>query len=155
MWAARQGLTLEQWEEQRSKRADSEQRKRNAESQCARYRGHLSLLRSVQEPHRRELQRRDASRYQLARYYEDKDNWTTRKKRRRLFERDGWKCRVCGVKVSDSLHMAHPRRAVAMHIVAKARGGEWTEENMATGCYSCNVADGVHALPIQKAFDLR
>jgi hypothetical protein len=91
------------------------------------------------------------SAYMLARYHADPDNWSTKRKRRRLFERDGWRCRVCGTKVADNLPRDHPRRAVAMHIVAKATGGEWTDENMATGCHRCNVADGVNKLPIQFA----
>ncbi len=85
----------------------------------------------------------------LAKYHADPDNWSTRKKRRRLFERDGWRCRHCGRCVSDQVPMGSDDRAVAGHIVAKAVGGDWSNENMATLCHPCNVADGVNRIPIQ------
>ncbi len=85
----------------------------------------------------------------LAYYHADPDNWSTRKKRRRLFERDGWRCRVCNKKVTDTVDRTVDNRAVAGHIVARATGGAWTDENMATLCYPCNMADGVNQLPIQ------
>ncbi len=85
----------------------------------------------------------------LAKYHADPDNWSTRKKRRRLFERDGWKCRTCGRAVSDQVEMDSDDRAIAGHIVAKAAGGGWNDENMATLCHPCNVADGVNRIPVQ------
>jgi hypothetical protein len=36
-----------------------------------------------------------------------------------------------------------------MHIVAKATGGAWTDDNIATGCRECNIADGVNKIPVQ------
>lgn len=89
--------------------------------------------------------------YVLERYHEDPDNWSTRHKRRRLFERDGWRCRICGTEVTDTVHRSHPKRAVAGHIVAKSTGGQWIDENMATLCHPCNVRDGVNRLPIQTS----
>ncbi len=85
----------------------------------------------------------------LAKYHADPNNWSGRRKRRAIFERDGWRCRSCGVTVSDELPVGHPRRAIAMHIVARATGGPWSEENIATGCHCCNVADGVNRIPLQ------
>lgn len=85
----------------------------------------------------------------LARYHADPDNWTTRKKRRLIFERDGWRCRSCGKQVTDTVHRNHTTRAVAGHIVARATGGEWSDHNMATLCHPCNVADGVNRTPLQ------
>lgn len=111
--------------------------------------------RDLNEPLTREaawlLERRkqQASAHMLSRYYEDPHNWTTARKRRRIFERDGWTCRACGKHVTDTVHANHPRRAVAGHIVAKATGGEWDDTNMATLCRPCNVADGVNKIPLQ------
>ena len=85
----------------------------------------------------------------LKRYHKDPENWSTKKKRRAIFERDGWKCRVCGVTVDDRLPRDDPRKATAMHIVAATNGGQWSDENIATGCRTCNVADGVERIPIQ------
>lgn len=89
------------------------------------------------------------SRQMLSRYHADPTNWTTTRKRRRLFERDGWRCRICGKQVSDTVSRNHSMRAVAGHILARATGGEWTDENMATLCYPCNVLDGVNRVSIQ------
>lgn len=95
------------------------------------------------------LRRRHVADYMLARYHADPDNWSTKRKRLRIFERDGWECQVCGCTVELDLPRRHPRRAVAMHVLAAATGGEWTEDNIITGCHACNVADGVNQTPIQ------
>jgi 5-methylcytosine-specific restriction endonuclease McrA len=96
-----------------------------------------------------EEKRAEVSADMLRRYHADPSNWSTARKRRRIFERDNWRCRACGKKVTDKVGACHPRRAVAGHILAKATGGRWTNENMATLCYPCNVKDGVNQLPIQ------
>ncbi len=149
--AAQKGMTLEQYERWM---VDEPQRRRRIKAAATTYSTTFALRVSVNAD-RAELlrlrQKAEHSAKMLALYHADPDNWSTRKKRRRLFERDGWKCRVCGVTVSDELPKGHAKRAVAMHIVAKATGGEWTDENMATGCHRCNVADGVNKIPIQTA----
>ncbi len=93
--------------------------------------------------------RRRHNRVMSDKYHADPDNWSTRRKRRRLFERDGWRCRVCGKNVTDRVRPGVSNRAVAGHIIAKAAGGDWTDQNMATLCHPCNVADGVNQIPIQ------
>jgi 5-methylcytosine-specific restriction endonuclease McrA len=106
-------------------------------------------LKAARPPKSAEQKRAEFAAYMLARYHADPANWSSANKRRRIFERDDWRCRVCGKSVTDTVHRDHPRRAVAGHILAKATGGEWTDENMATLCYPCNVADGVNKIPIQ------
>lgn len=49
-------------------------------------------------------------------------------KRRRIFERDGWKCVYCGSK----------ERLTIDHVLARSRGGDDLESNLATACHSCN-----------------
>lgn len=99
------------------------------------------------ETHRAQVKRD----YMLARYHADPHNWSTANKRRRLFERDAWRCRICRKQVTDTVHKTHDKRAVAGHILAAATGGQWTDDNMATLCYPCNRADGVNKIPIQTA----
>lgn len=52
--------------------------------------------------------------------------------RRRVFERDGYRCKRCG-----SHHELH-----ADHIIAESKGGEATLENLQTLCGPCNRAKG-------------
>jgi HNH endonuclease len=61
--------------------------------------------------------------------------------RQEVYERDGGACRYCGEQVADDWHIAH--------LVALARGGEDTLDNVAVSCAPCNVADGVGRLPVQ------
>lgn len=86
----------------------------------------------------------------LATYHADPQNWSTQKRRVRIFDRDGWRCRICRRKVRDDVPRNHLRRANVGHIVAKSTGGEWSDENLATLCFDCNRKDGVNKIPIQK-----
>ena len=59
--------------------------------------------------------------------------------RKRLFERDGWRCYLCGVKV----HLfkgdyADPKQATIDHILAMSNGGGHTWDNVRTCCFRCN-----------------
>jgi 5-methylcytosine-specific restriction endonuclease McrA len=120
-----------------------------AKSARASYRHHGRLRKTVNRGRVAELARAAQRSLILAKYHADPDNWSTRRKRRRIFERDGWRCRSCGKTVSDQVNAGDPRRAVAGHIVAAATGGDWSDENIATLCHPCNVADGVNQIPIQ------
>ena len=147
--AAKYGMTVEQYAQHRHDVQEEKGRCAAVAHSARRYRTHSRLRFAVHRtPERR---KQEWSAYMLARYHADPDNWSTKKKRRRIFEADGWICRVCGVQVDDSLPKRHPRKAVAMHIEARATGGEWTSQNMATGCHECNVRDGVNRIPIQLA----
>ncbi len=120
-----------------------------ARSSQRRYKQHGSLRKAVNRERVAELAREVQRRLILAKYHADPDNWSTRRKRARIFERDGWRCRSCGRAVTDQVRMGAKNRAVAGHIVAAAKGGGWTAENIATLCHPCNVADGVERIPIQ------
>lgn len=59
-----------------------------------------------------------------------------------VFERDGWRCHYCRLPVDrGDAHLAH--------IVALARGGTHTLENVACSHAACNMADGTGRLPAQ------
>lgn len=65
----------------------------------------------------------------------------------RVFERDGWRCGICGKKTLPSKRGTyHPRAPELDHIVAIALGGPHTYANTMTACRSCNIRKGAAAL---------
>lgn len=59
--------------------------------------------------------------------------------RRRIFERDGWRCQICRRKVSQPNAVPHPRAATIDHIIPLARGGTHEPANCQTACFICNA----------------
>ena len=65
----------------------------------------------------------------------------------RVFERDGYRCGICGRKTLASKRgTCHPRAPELDHIVAIALGGSHTYANTQTACRSCNGAKGAAVL---------
>lgn len=65
----------------------------------------------------------------------------------RVFERDGWRCGICGNKTLPSKRGTyHPRAPELDHIVALALGGPHTYANTMTACRACNIRKGAAAL---------
>lgn len=63
--------------------------------------------------------------------------------RRKVFERDGWKCQVCGCKTPKRLRgTTDPRAPELDHRIPMSRGGPHTYENVQCCCRSCNSAKG-------------
>ena len=56
--------------------------------------------------------------------------------RRRVLERDGFRCRYCG----------STNRLEIDHLTPRARGGKDTMRNLVTACYDCNRAKGAREL---------
>lgn len=58
--------------------------------------------------------------------------------RQRVFRRDGGRCVDCDRRVIlergywNSMHL--------MHITGKGAGGDWSMDNLATGCLECHIA---------------
>jgi len=52
-------------------------------------------------------------------------------KRKELFDRDSWKCYLCGKKVTEE-------DAVLDHYIPQCKGGTDNKENLKTACCSCN-----------------
>lgn len=59
--------------------------------------------------------------------------------RKRVFDRDGWRCQLCGVKVTE-------QTAELDHIIPMALGGPHTYENTQCTCMTCNRAKGARPL---------
>lgn len=71
--------------------------------------------------------------------------WIRPEKRRRIYERDGWRCVWCTCKVGSSINgrwigVAAP--ACLDHVLPRERGGSNHESNLVTSCLSCNAARG-------------
>lgn len=61
----------------------------------------------------------------------DPDHFTDPDLRRKLFERDDWRCRYCGETVTES-------NATLDHVIPQCSGGSNAETNLATACLMCN-----------------
>lgn len=60
-----------------------------------------------------------------------------------IFERDGWRCQLCGKATPPDLRgFNHPDAPELDHVVAIANGGEHAPQNIQTACRSCNGAKG-------------
>lgn len=58
--------------------------------------------------------------------------------RRKVFERDGYRCQYCRLTVSDGLPEYHPRRATVDHVIPCSKGGSKKMDNLVTSCRRCN-----------------
>lgn len=62
-----------------------------------------------------------------------------------VFERDGWRCQLCGHKVlkkakrNRHTRRLHPRTASLDHIIPMSKGGPHCEANVQCACLMCNV----------------
>lgn len=65
----------------------------------------------------------------------------------RVFERDGWRCHLCGRATPKRLRgTARPRAPELDHIVTLADGGTHTWGNVACACRECNSNKGARSL---------
>lgn len=81
---------------------------------------------------------------QYGRQYESISKWV-------VFERDGWKCQICGRDTPRELSGARePRSPELDHIVPLAAGGDHVIGNVQCACLACNRAKGAK-LPAKGA----
>jgi 5-methylcytosine-specific restriction endonuclease McrA len=60
-----------------------------------------------------------------------------------IFERDGWRCYICGDPTPKELRgTRHPKAPELDHIVPISAGGPHTRENTACACKACNFEKG-------------
>jgi 5-methylcytosine-specific restriction endonuclease McrA len=59
---------------------------------------------------------------------------------REIFDRDGWRCHLCGRRVNSRLRAPHPGSATLDHITPVSKGGPHTRANVAIAHLSCNSA---------------
>lgn len=58
----------------------------------------------------------------------------------RVFERDRWRCGICGKKVNRRLRYPHPRAASLDHVIPMSVGGGHLYSNVQCAHWDCNVA---------------
>lgn len=64
-----------------------------------------------------------------------------------VFNRDKWKCQLCGVSTPKSLKGSYASKAPELdHIVPLSKGGAHTKENTQCACRQCNSAKGAKPL---------
>jgi 5-methylcytosine-specific restriction endonuclease McrA len=62
--------------------------------------------------------------------------------RRKVYERDRWRCHICGEKISQHLQAPDPGSATLDHIHPLSLGGSHTYDNVKAAHYGCNSARG-------------
>lgn len=70
---------------------------------------------------------------------------TERFTHREIFERDAWKCGICGVQVNPLLRFPHLLSPTLDHIIALALGGSHTRSNVQLAHLICNSEKGAGA----------
>jgi hypothetical protein len=65
---------------------------------------------------------------------------TEKYKDREIFERDGWRCALCGKRIDRALRWPHPMSATIDHIVPFTKGGADTRRNVQAAHARCNTA---------------
>ncbi len=68
-----------------------------------------------------------------------------------LFERDGWRCHICGRKVRRGVDGFNPLAATIDHIIPLSRGGEHSYRNTACAHRVCNMRKGANDVGSQLA----
>lgn len=65
----------------------------------------------------------------------------------KVFERDGWRCQLCGTKTLQHLRGSYKKRAPEWdHIVPISKGGEHSYSNTQFSCRACNAAKSAQIL---------
>lgn len=66
---------------------------------------------------------------------------------RDVFERDGWRCHLCGRScLRRSGTWEHPRGATVDHVIPLAAGGAHSLANVRTAHWTCNIRKGARSL---------
>ena len=65
--------------------------------------------------------------------------------RRRIFERDKWRCQICLEQVSRSANWPDPRSATIDHIIPLSKGGTHEPSNCQLAHAGCNSSKGAGA----------
>lgn len=71
--------------------------------------------------------------------------------RYRIFERDGWKCRLCDRKVDRDAVTPSPLAPTLDHVVPLSEGGTHEPANVQCAHFICNSRKGVRGVAEQLA----
>lgn len=64
-----------------------------------------------------------------------------------IFERDGWRCGICGADVDRTLRYPDPGSASLDHVVPLSKGGVHAPDNVRCSHLRCNVSRGNREVP--------
>lgn len=71
--------------------------------------------------------------------------------KRKVFERDGWRCYLCGCDTPKELSgTTDPNAPELDHVIPMAKGGGHTYENVRCSCRGCNRAKGISLMPVHQ-----
>ena len=70
-----------------------------------------------------------------------------------VFERDGWRCGLCGLPIDPALNYPHSMMATLDHIVPVSKGGLHTLENSQAAHARCNLSKGNRTHPSPESQD--
>jgi len=59
-----------------------------------------------------------------------------------IYERDGWRCGICGKRVNKRLKYPDPLSPTLDHIIPLSLGGAHTKDNLQLAHYICNITKG-------------
>ncbi|WP_353962043.1 HNH endonuclease [Mycolicibacterium houstonense] len=62
--------------------------------------------------------------------------------RKRVFNRDGYRCHLCGKKTDQTKKVPHPKAPTLDHIIPLASGGTHEPSNCRCACFLCNSLKG-------------
>lgn len=62
--------------------------------------------------------------------------------RKKIFERDGYRCHLCGKKTKKDQVVPHPKAPTIDHVIPLAVGGTHEPSNCRTACFLCNATKG-------------
>lgn len=62
--------------------------------------------------------------------------------RKKVFERDGYRCHLCRKKTNPRQQVPHPKAPTIDHIIPLAAGGTHEPANCRTACFLCNSQKG-------------
>ena len=71
--------------------------------------------------------------------------------RKRVFERDRWRCHICRKKTNKDAVVPHPQAPTIDHLIPLASGGTHEPANVATACFKCNHTKGARGSGEQLA----
>lgn len=71
--------------------------------------------------------------------------------RRKVFERDGWTCRLCRKPVDRDAEVPHAKAATVDHILPLALGGEHVYSNVQTAHFMCNSVKSANVTQLSFA----
>jgi hypothetical protein len=70
-----------------------------------------------------------------------------------VFNRDGWRCHLCGMKTKQAKRGSHDGLAPELdHIIPLSQGGEHSYRNTACACRACNLRKGAKVVGQMRLF---